>query len=76
MKVCPECSGERVFVSTDVRGRSGLSGNIIFNQARRSISLFGKNKKSNTSSSQALVCTQCGYTVLYATQPKILIPDQ
>lgn len=74
-KPCLECGGDRVFVSTVVRGTSGLPGNIIFQQPRRSVSFFGKNKRSNNSSSQALVCLQCGHTTFFATQTENLIPD-
>lgn len=47
LKPCIECGGDRVLVSTVVRGLAGLPDNIILKQPHRSIVPFGKNKRSN-----------------------------
>ncbi|GCE27543.1 hypothetical protein KDA_36040 [Dictyobacter alpinus] len=66
LKPCPECGGARVRVSYSM-------GVIMLAQFKRSASFLGK--KSRTSSTQPVTCTSCGYTVVYATEPNNLIPD-
>jgi len=66
-KPCPECGGKRI----DAEIATHTSGNVVLKQKYR---LFTK-----TSRLTALICTNCGYTSLYADKPQNLIdkrPDK
>jgi transposase len=67
-KPCPECGGKRVFVQY-----SGY-GLIILRQPTHHVPIFGN--QTNTSVTQALTCTQCGLTTIYALTPQNLVPNQ
>lgn len=73
-KLCPECGGKYVAVTTVLpRGQYGAPNVLKLKQPKRSASLF--SGKRNVSLIHALTCTVCGYTALYATEPGNLIPD-
>lgn len=59
---CPECGGERVNASCDYHMNVQVTAEGAF---------FPK-----TSPLQALVCTNCGYTTLYATRPDKFVPTR
>lgn len=65
---CPKCEASRTTVDV-------AYGKLWFNQPKKSAGgVFGLGAK-NTSSIQAIVCTNCGYAELYATEPNKLMPD-
>jgi len=69
-KPCPECGGERIEAEHEgqLTRRVSLKPDIWHGQY-----------KSKSSYVKALVCTACGYTVLYAKNPLDLIdkrPDR
>lgn len=69
-KPCPECGGEHTFVQVATN-----QGHIlIVAQPKRRAGFF--SNISNQSHLVAFACTTCGYTTLYATEPRNLITDQ
>lgn len=66
MKLCPECGGRRVWVAYIYNAAVSLT------QPRRSTFL---KRRKNSTKTDALACTVCGYTSIYASQPSDLIPD-
>ncbi|GHO50801.1 hypothetical protein KSX_89640 [Ktedonospora formicarum] len=69
---CPECGGERVWVS--VLAQAQYIGQILLKQPRRSASFFHQGE--NISDTQAFTCMNCGHTTLYANEPQKLIPNK
>lgn len=78
VRPCPECGGHRVMVSVGVPHGGYTDASIKLKQEERSISVLNhiKGDKHNDSMTVGLTCTSCGYTALFATDPKNLIPDQ
>jgi hypothetical protein len=66
MQPCPECGGRRVWVAYL------YNAGVSLTQPGRSTFL---RRRKNSTKTNALTCTVCGYTSIYASQPGNLIPD-
>ncbi|GHO47601.1 hypothetical protein [Ktedonospora formicarum] len=65
---CPKCEENRTTVEV-------LHGGLYFNQPKKNAGGVLGLGGENTSSIQALVCSNCGYAELDAVEPDKLIPD-
>lgn len=75
-KTCPKCECKKLLrIEWVADARDGLTGRANLAVRFEGHSFLGNEQKRAVGDLEAVMCSECGYTEYYCTNPKDITPD-